>query len=154
MKSWSYYDRETGLFSRRKHSGPDDWLPSPPDGHVAIEGDFDHLSKRFDLSTLTVVEYQPPCPDDEHEWDSTTDPTRPRWRKRREVVERERQRAVSLSRIKELEEKQLRPLRELARDPENAEARRRLVQIDTDIAELRASLSAETETSGPGSQSR
>lgn len=135
MKNWSYYDRETGMFSRKKHSGPDFWEPIPPDGHVAIEGDFDHLSKRFDLLTQSVVDYQPQQPDDEHEWDVTSDPARPRWRKRRSVVEREQRRVANLAKIDELERRQHRRVRELleASDP-------RLQEITREIAALRAEL--------------
>lgn len=135
MKNWSYYDRETGLFSRKKHSGPDFWEPLPPDGYIAIEGDFDHLSKRFDLATRTVIEHQPPRPDDEHEWDMTTDPARPRWRKRRAVVEREQRRIANLVRINELEAKQHRRVRELleASDPKLQEITREIEQLRADL---------------------
>ena len=49
-------------------------------------------------------------------------------------------RAARLARIAELESKQHRPLRELTRDPQNAEARRRLDEIDSEIAQLRAQI--------------
>lgn len=116
-------------------SYPDFWHPSPPDGHVAIEGDFDHLSKRFDLATRAVVDYQPPRPDNDHEWDTITDPARPRWRKRRDIVEREQRRITNLAKIAELESKQHRRVRELleANDP-------RLQEISAEIEQLRAEL--------------
>lgn len=44
------------------------------------------------------------------------------------------------ARIDELERKQLRPMRELAADPNNAEAKRRLAEIDAEIAALRLAV--------------
>lgn len=54
----------------------------------------------------------------------------------------ELRRSRTIQRIESLERQQLRPMRELTRDPQNAEARRRLDQIDSEIAELRNALSA------------
>ena len=57
-------------------------------------------------------------------------------------VERDQQQARdrALPQIAELERRQLRPLRELLIDPNNADARSRLAEIDEQIATLRNAL--------------
>lgn len=56
------------------------------------------------------------------------------------AVEREQQRSARLARIAELERNQLRPMRELQIDANNAAARARLAEIDEQITQLRASM--------------
>lgn len=137
MKTVSFYDPQTGLFTGRRFTGPGKYIArNTPDGCVAMEGVFDHLSQRVDLETGEVVDYQPPKPDDDHEWDEH----RRQWRLKREIRRSLRQRAETLRSIEELERKQLRPARELAIDPENAEARQRLTEIEAQIAALRGEL--------------
>jgi hypothetical protein len=89
-----------------------------------------------DLATLQVVDYQPPQPDDKHEWDASSK----RWRKRPEVAIAEARSQAALARIVELERAQLRPMRELAIDANNAEAKRRLAEIEREIVKLRTEL--------------
>lgn len=149
---WSFYSEETGRFLSRVMSctSVDDVKANTPQGYVAIDGEYDARCQRFDLDAGEVVSFIPERPDDDHEWNDR----RKRWEKRADVQISDAARQDVQRRIEKLESKQLRPMRELARDPEDIEARRRLDQIDTEIAELRSVLSAETETTGRGSQSR
>lgn len=138
-KWWSFYDATTGLFTGRRVLCSERLLErNIRPGEAAIEGMFDHLSQRVDVESGEVVDYQPPQPDADHEWIAEAR----RWRKRPEIAEAERLDRRSRERIAELEIAQLRPLRELAVDPDNAAAKQRLVEIEAEIAELRPSLKA------------
>lgn len=65
MSTWHFYEKTTGLLSGREYSGYGDLLDlNTPEGMAAIEGRYDHLSKRVDLATGEVVDYQPPAPPD------------------------------------------------------------------------------------------
>jgi hypothetical protein len=135
--TWSFYDAQTGALSGRRFSGPARMLKAnTPEGHVAIEGKLDRLSQRVDVATGNIVDYVPPQPDERHEWHAQSK----RWRKRADVVLREAADRRARKRIAELERAQLRPLRELAVDANNAEAKRRLAEIDAEIAGLRNDL--------------
>jgi hypothetical protein len=143
MKVASYYDAVTGLFHRQRFEASSSWkdfasaaeLNAPP-GHKWIEGAYDHLAQRVDLETGKVVEYVPPQPDADHEWNAETK----RWQKRADVVEREQRRVSALAQIADLERRQLRPQRELLLDPSSREADVRLHEIEAQIASLRGSL--------------
>lgn len=65
MKSYSFYNKATGLFDGRIFTGSEDnLLINTPDGFSAIEGQYDNLSQKFDTSTRKVVGYKPPKPSD------------------------------------------------------------------------------------------
>lgn len=122
MKTWSFFDPATGLFSGRGFSGTEMALSeNTPDGLVPIEGTYDRRSQRIDVATGAVVAHEPTAPEiaaDSHA-----------------ALKRQRR-----QRIVALEQKQLRPLREIAIDPSNAEAKQRLQEIDDEIAAKRAEL--------------
>jgi hypothetical protein len=112
----SFYDPETGIFTGRQFRGSSRTLAAnTPSGMKALRGRYDHRTQRVDVETGQVVDYRPP-----------PDP----------VENRNRARA----RIRALEAKQKRPLRELSIDPSNSEARSRLETIDAEIAILRGEL--------------
>lgn len=117
MKTWSFYRLEDGLFISRRFSSTNAEIveKNTPDGCAAIEGRYDQRTQRVDLATGDVVAHEAP-PD----------------------ARRLRDRAQA--RIAALEGKQNRPARELALDPSNTEARRRLEAIDAEIMELRKAL--------------
>ncbi len=139
------YNTETGLFV-----GVEVWASEPinlaantPPGCALIKGQHDHLSKRVDLATGEVVDWQPPKPADTdletYAWDATSDPKRPRWRATPTALARKQRRQGAIAQqMDALEAKQARPLRELALDPTNAAARTRLADIETQLAQLRA----------------
>lgn len=132
MTTWSFCDERTGLFVGRSYSGPAAALEAnTPTGCLAVEGQHDPLSQRVDVETGEVVDYQPPQPDDDHEWD---DEAR-RWVLTAAASERIAQVAAARAKIAELERKQARRVRELL-----AESDPQLKAIDDEIAQHRAVL--------------
>jgi hypothetical protein len=143
MKTWSVFDPKDGQFTGHIISGPASALTENlPPTMQAIEGRFDRLSQRVDIESGAVVEYQPPQPDVDHEWNAQTK----RWEKRPDVVQREIRRTVALAKIAELELNQQRPMREdrlrpTERDQKDGKLpRERLQEIEDEIAALRAQL--------------
>jgi hypothetical protein len=129
MKIYSFYSAKTGAFIPRKWSGPRAYLDqNTPPGFIPIEGRYDYRSQRFDLEAGVVV----------------SDPDLASESNKR--MQRERRRQAALIRIHRLEQRQARPMRELAINPQDAEARRRLDEIESEIHVARAALS-ETDTS-------
>jgi hypothetical protein len=132
-----FYHQDTGLFHGRTlmTSDPKMIAPNTPPGHVAIEGDhFDPVSQRVDVASGQVVDRLPPQPSVDHEWNSSAR----RWQIKPEIVAEEEARRVALERIRYLELKALRALREHALG--QATAVDRLKSIDDEIAQLRSSL--------------
>lgn len=74
--TWSFRDAD-GWFTGQFYSGPQQFLDAnTPLGLTPVDGLHDHLSKRFDLATGTVVDWQPPKPEGDeftdHEWNDDT----------------------------------------------------------------------------------
>lgn len=133
----SFYDETTGLFSGQRFFGPRKYLArNTPPGMGLKDGSYDHLAQRVNIETGEVVEYQPPKPNDDHEWDGEAK----RWRLKAEVRKHRWRHRQALRRIDELERKQHRPHRELALNPDDSDARARLAALDAEIAELRREL--------------
>lgn len=139
MRHVTFYHAQTGRLNGLSLIVSDDEaiaLNTPAD-HVAIdhpqEHQLDHLCQQVDVATGQVVDYQPPQPNADHEWDAETK----RWKLNAVVAAKQAQSASALAQIRALEGAQLRPHRELALDPSNAEARKRLESIEGQIAALR-----------------
>jgi hypothetical protein len=103
---------KTGLFTGKSHhtnvkdpSAVASFIDeSTPSGHGAYVGKYvDYLSKKVDVSTGLLVEYQPPQPSRKHTWNAEA--------KRWQVKNRE-QRELTLKRIAELEASTHRAVRE------------------------------------------
>jgi hypothetical protein len=137
--TYSFYDEITGLFSGRRFSGSERLIvKSTPAGMRAIEGRFDRLSQRVDIATGAVIDFQPPAPDNDHEWRENVVNGRPRWVKKASVRAAEQRDKAARSRIAELEASQQRAIREhLLGD---AAAAQRLRDIDDEIKSLRSDL--------------
>lgn len=86
-----------------------------------------------DLTAAHVVDYQPPQPSPDHEWNLGAK----RWQVSAAVQERAAKRQAALTQIAALEARQMRPTRDLLRDPTDIAARARLDSIEAQIAELR-----------------
>jgi hypothetical protein len=106
------YDLTTGLFTGQAHhtnvKDPDAVAAfiddSTPPGHGAYIGKYvDYLSKRVDVPTGLLIEYQPPQPTRKHVWNSEA--------KRWQIKNRE-QRELALARIAQLEASTHRAVRE------------------------------------------
>lgn len=141
--TWTFYDLATGEIRSRTFAGNETLLAAnTPDGCGAIEGIYDRLSQRVDLATTAAVDYQPPAPDDDHEWRENAVNDRPRWVKKREVVEREHKAEAARRAITEVEAiAQPRAVRDalLTLLPDGPE-KTRLKAIEDAIAERRKDL--------------
>lgn len=139
MKTWSFFNLSTGMFGGATFTGTAETLKlNTPSGCGAMEGQIDHLSRRVDLVTGEVIDWQPPQPSPDYEWDADSR----RWRLLAEVAEREANRAAALTAIQSLEAKQPRAMRELALGYDGA--KQRLQTIDDAILAHRATLSEQT----------
>jgi hypothetical protein len=136
IKTFSLYEAATGLFTGKRLQCDEDArlaMRLPP-GTLAMEGAFDHMSQRVDLSTGSVIAYHPLAPSPDHEWNAASK----RWQIRQSVRQSEGRRAVVFARIHALETNQGRAIREATLgDPA---AMKRLKEIDAEIAALRAEL--------------
>lgn len=141
MKTFSFYHRESGVVHHQRF-GTDtgdeqrrerQLAANTPADHVAIEAVLDHLSQRVDLTgeTPAVVDYQPPAPSTDHEWNAETK----RWQLKPEVAQRQAERERAFAKIRALESSQPRAVREAVLG--QAGAVERLAAIDKQIAELR-----------------
>jgi hypothetical protein len=148
MRTAHFYDLSTGVFTGESFSfsGRDDVLASnTPPGCGVYEGDIDWLSNRIDVETKQILDYQPPPPDVDHEWNLQTK----RWQKRTDVVAREQRTADAIAEIQSLEKLQVRSISELLVDPDATEARDNLERRKARIDELRHSITAGKETTSP-----
>jgi hypothetical protein len=130
-----------GVFVRHISCGTDQLRYNVAAHEFAVPGSYDLYASRYDEATQQVVDYQPPQPDADHEWNAQTR----RWQKREAVLLFEQRRAVALARIDQLENKQARILRELEIDPakvgiDGKTPMERLVAIDQEIEQLREVL--------------
>jgi hypothetical protein len=131
----SFYHKDTGIFSGyHVHTDePGIALNTPPD-HVAIEGAHDHLSKRVDLTTGEVIDYQPSAPSPDHEWNADTK----RWQLSAAALGKIAAKSAALARIAALEASQHAVLRKaLLGDPA---ALAQLAAIDGEIVALQGTL--------------
>ena len=141
MRRFHFYHRESGEFHR-------DWFMTdverpgilerhtPPE-HIALEGDYDRLSQRVDVTTGKVVSYQPAAPSADHEWDAGTK----RWVLKPTVAAARDSRSHAIAEILRLErDVQPRVVRELL-DGE-AGAKERYEALKVKIAEQRAIITS------------
>lgn len=130
-----------GVFVRHLSCGDKQLHLNVADHELAVPGRHDLYASRYDEQTQSVVDYQPPQPDADYEWNEQTK----RWQKREAVLLREQRRTVAQTRIDQLETKQARILRELEIDPakvgdDGKTPKERLVEIDHQIEQLRGQL--------------
>jgi hypothetical protein len=120
VKVYSFYDPQTGVLTGSTFcaSRPEYLEANTPRGLAAVEGEWNPLTHTVDLETSAVVPSPAAAP----------------------AVDPDRQRRDTLVKIAQLEARQLRPLRELAIDPHDRQARDRVSAIDAEIAALRSSL--------------
>lgn len=73
MNTYSLYDLDTGLFTGVTiMSSPDVLRLNVPDGCGCLLGAYDQLSQRVVIETGEVIDYQPPQPSPQHQWDVET----------------------------------------------------------------------------------
>lgn len=147
MTTWHFYRLADGIFEGRSFTSSDEeaLALNTPEGFGARGDVLDWESQRVDIETGELVDYQPPAPDDDHEWihdDEDGNRVR-RWVLKPEVAERRAVKAAAIERIAELEKKQERAIREhvlgIELTEEDIEAgAMTLQQIEDAIAEQRA----------------
>jgi len=138
----SYYHKDTGMFKDHHLTASDDKMVAlnTPTDHIAIEGHHDHLSRCVDIKTGEIVDYQPPQPSSDHEWNIKTK----RWQFSAEAIERKARKPDALSKIAKLEDSQHRIIREavmaLILGQETKTHYQHLAGIDDEVALLRKIL--------------
>jgi hypothetical protein len=137
MKTYSFFDPATGELSAETvtHSERQAEANTRP-GLTRIEGKLDHLSQRVDIETGDVVDYQPPAPSVQHEWDAAIK----RWKLPDAVIAAQAEQRALQSMIQRIEARQPRAIRELMLTPSDRDARQRIADLDSEIAALRAKL--------------
>jgi hypothetical protein len=147
--TWACFDVATGEIKDWRFGGSARLASmNLPQGCVLLLGRFDRLSQRVDIAALRaagaeaepinfVVDYQPPSPGAEYEWDAE----RRRYRLRRAIALARNRDAAARQQIDRLESRQHRIIRErlIATLPDGP-VKTALVDIDTQIAALRADL--------------
>lgn len=136
MKMFSFWHTDTGLFNGQTFAttNNDAVALNTPADHIAIEGAHDHLSQRVDITTGQVIDYQPPAPSPDYEWNIDTK----RWQLSAAAQSKIDNHNSALAQILELEAKGARAMRELALGATGVQ--QRLADIDTQITALRSNL--------------
>jgi hypothetical protein len=136
VRQVSFFHKDTGLLNGSHLMSSDHRavaLNTPAD-HIAIDGHHDYLSKRVDIATGLVIDYQPPAPSADHEWNAETK----RWALSAAVLAKQQERAAALAQIAALEASQHALVRKLLLG--SLSARPRLQAIEDEIASLQAAL--------------
>ena len=112
MSTYSFYHPETGQIHHQAFGTDDARMlkANTPAGYVATPGCLDPLSQRIDVTTGEVVDYQPPSPSADHEWNATTK----RWQLNAAVTAKREARRSALASIAALEASQDCAIRELS----------------------------------------
>jgi hypothetical protein len=134
MKTITIIDRATGL-PRRIFSGPEHAFEMQlADDEFYVDGALPLLAARVDPDTLAVQTIQPTPPSADFELDALTGTFRP--------TEAARVRADAVGKIRDLEARQARAIREhaIGRGGTPAQLKKRLEDIDDEIIALRAQL--------------
>ena len=144
MRRFSFYHKDTGIL-QSAHLSISDHVAcirnveanTPPD-HEWIEGQYDHLSQRVEPTTKKIIDYKPPQPSADHEWNTD----KKRWQLTSAVRDKQRIRADALAQIVTLERRQHRAIREaVLNQPEGI---KRLATIEEQIATLRKVLNEQS----------
>lgn len=138
-----FYDAETGILHSKVYGtsirdpqlAMESARANSPDGHLTIAGTYDHRNQRIDVQSGIAVDYKPPAPSDDHEWNADAK----RWNLNAATVNRIASDRTARARITHLETNvQPRAIRESALNRPGAG--KRLQDIDDEIAELRKQL--------------
>lgn len=144
MKRVSYYHAQSGAIFHQTFIFSDESsvdLNRPTPDYLPIEGHYDHLSQRVDITTGTVIDYISERPTEDHVWDVQIK----RWVLKPEVVAARLARINALEAIELSERPSLRAIRELVLElawkaGHDSEAARLLREADQTIAEQRKRL--------------
>jgi hypothetical protein len=139
MRVFHKYSKADGTFTGKSSGARNPASLALPDTEEFgwVEGVTDWRAQRVDLKTGDVVDYQPPAPSKDHEWDGK------RWVVKPEIKQEREESAEAIEKIRELEAQQHRRVRELlaATDPA-------LKALDDQIAALRPAIIAKETSEG------
>lgn len=137
MKSVQFFDAATGLWTGVQFRGADDDIAAnAPAGSVPLDAvEFPHAMRLVDGA---LVEYQPPAPDADHEWNAQTR----RWQLSSDAAGRIQRKRAAQDAIEVLERQQARAMREhaIGRGGTAAQLKKRLEDIDDQITALRSQI--------------
>lgn len=142
MINVSFYHKDTGMLNSMHFSTSDPRLIvlNCPADHLWVDGHHDALSKRVDVATKQVIDYQPPRESIEHIWDDN----KKRWVLSPEALERDRVLTNARKRVKELDSASIRLLRDavlqLMLGQDTTQSYRRLAGIEDELNTLRPLL--------------
>ena len=140
MKRVAFYHKDTGLLAHVVLVASDDKVveANTPADHAALELKdgltADPLSQMVDVATGKMVDYQPPQPSADHEWDAAVK----RWQLKPEVATARAGHRLALRTISQLEAAQARAIREHVLGDQSALAR--VQSIEQQIVAQRAKL--------------
>jgi hypothetical protein len=139
-RHWAFFDPVTGLFAGRTYGGSsvEGLKNNTPEGCAAIEGMYDHLAQRVDIITGEVVDYQPPQPSADHEWNADTK----RWQLTAAAQDVINADAIARAQLEAIDRQSIRALREAALGKPEAVAL--LATLDAQATPLRADVIVET----------
>lgn len=132
------YDLSTGLLTGTSFTSSDEgeFERQITEGHGMVFDVVDCQSQRVDLATGKLVDYQPARPSDDHYWE----PRSKRWRLNPIVDQARQRRGEIIQRIKELDERLIRPMAELFENPDDTAAREIYSKLKAEKDTLRAEL--------------
>jgi hypothetical protein len=141
MSRFYFYDETTGILNAscmmiHAQNAKDTAQLNCPAGHkvIAAASNIDALSQRVDIATGEVIDYQPPQPSADHEWNAD----RKRWTVKPHIEAAQQARTDALVAISRLETQALRAMREALLGQTSAFGR--LAILDAQIAELRKNI--------------
>lgn len=108
FREFSYYDPDTGHFTGTRVRVSPSQEPPTHRRWARMPGRFDHLSQRVDLATGEVVDFVPPQPSSDHEWDAE----KKRWNLNADAAARKRDADAALLMLGEQDRRSVRALRE------------------------------------------
>ena len=113
--TWFLYRLSDGVFTGRSLTGDQKFLElNTPEGCAARSDVSDWRSQRVNRETDELVDYQPPQPDEDHEWDKEAK----RWRRKNAVAQWENRQRQARADLAAIDAKKIRALTEYVIDPE------------------------------------
>ncbi len=134
IREFTVFDVDTGAIRYHLSCAVEHVAANTPHGCDVIEGHFDGRTCRIENGAPVSVADAPPS--DRHMWDDACQ----EYVLKPEFSAAERRCSRLLSALSALEQRQLRPLRELAVNPDDQAAKDRLAELENDAGELRRQL--------------
>jgi hypothetical protein len=136
VRTFSFYHEDTGVLNGTVALCSDAKVlkANTPADHMAIEGAHDGSRLKVDIETKELIDYQPPRPSPDHDWNGTTK----RWELNAAVAAKKAAAAAARSKISSLVTSQHQDVRKHILGDVTALAR--LQAIDAEISQLEKDL--------------